>query len=83
MTRNRNGRPSDRELGMHRAITRRDFVQGATVGSAGLLAAAWLPGCSPGAPELPMAAQDRPGYYPPSLTGEHRGRPATHRTRSP
>ena len=26
MTRSRNGRPSDRELGMDRAITRRDFV---------------------------------------------------------
>jgi hypothetical protein len=50
MTRNRNGGPSDRELGMHRAITRRDFVQGAAVGSAGLLAAAWLPGCSGGGP---------------------------------
>jgi spermidine dehydrogenase len=60
---------SDRELGMDRAITRRDFVQGAAVGSAGLLAAAWLPGCGPAAPGMPPAAQDRPGYYPPSLTG--------------
>jgi spermidine dehydrogenase len=53
---------------MDRAITRRDFVQGAAVGSAGLFAAAWLPGCGQG-PNLPLAAQDRPGYYPPSLTG--------------
>jgi spermidine dehydrogenase len=69
MTRTRNGRPSDRELGMDRAITRRDFVQGAAVGSAGLLAAAWLPGCVSNGPALPMAAQDRAGYYPPRLTG--------------
>jgi spermidine dehydrogenase len=69
MTRTRNGRPSDRELGMDRAITRRDFVQGAAVGGAGLLAAAWLPGCGRSPPDLPPAAQDRPGYYPPRLTG--------------
>jgi len=69
MTRTRNGRPSDRELGMDRAITRRDFVQGCRVGGAGLLAAAWLPGCGQSGPPLPAAAQDRPGYYPPSLTG--------------
>jgi spermidine dehydrogenase len=54
---------------MDRAITRRDFVQGAAVGGAGLLAAAWLPGCGHGGPDLPVAAQDRPGYYPPRLTG--------------
>ena len=77
MTRNRNGGPSDRELGMHGAITRRDFVQGAAVGSAGLLAAAWLPGCSRGAPVLPTAAQDRPGYYPPSLTGMRGSHPGS------
>ncbi len=69
MTRNRSGKSSDRELGMHRAITRRDFVQGAAVGSAGLLAAAWLPGCGQHSPELPAAAQDAAGYYPPRLTG--------------
>ena len=69
MARNRKGGASDRELGMDRPITRRDFVQGAAVGSAGLLAAAWLPGCGQREPSLPIAAQDRPGYYPPSLNG--------------
>ncbi|MDE2221137.1 MAG: NAD(P)-binding protein, partial [Gammaproteobacteria bacterium] len=54
---------------MDRAISRRDFVQGAAVGGAGLLAAAWLPGCGPLAPTRRLAAQDRPGYYPPRLTG--------------
>jgi len=57
---------------MRRAITRRDFVQGVAVSSAGVLAAAVLPGCSspasPPAAAVP-AAQDRPGYYPPRLTG--------------
>ncbi|MBS0388437.1 MAG: NAD(P)/FAD-dependent oxidoreductase [Proteobacteria bacterium] len=77
MTRNRNGRPSDRELGMHRAITRRDFVQGAAVGSAGLLAAGWLPGCGPRDATAPLAAQDRPGYYPPSLTGMRGSHPGS------
>ena len=78
MTRNRNGGPSDRELGMHHTITRRDFVQGAAVGSVGLLAAAWLPGCSRrGAPDLPLGAQDRPGYYPPSLTGMRGSHPGS------
>ena len=77
MTRKHNGGRSDRELGMHRPITRRDFVQGAAVGSAGLLAAAWLPGCSRGAPDLPMAAQDRAGYYPPSLTGMRGSHPGS------
>ena len=69
MARNRKSRASDRELGMDRPITRRDFVQGVAVGSAGLLAAAWLPGCGQREPALPMAAQDRPGYYPPRLNG--------------
>ncbi len=69
MARNRRGSKADRELGMDRAITRRDFVQGVAVGSAGLLAAAWLPGCGQRGPSLPVAAQDRPGYYPPRLTG--------------
>ena len=77
MTRNRNGNPSDRELGMERAITRRDFVQGAAVGSAGLLAAAWLPGCGQHAPALPAAAQDAAGYSPPRLTGMRGSHPGS------
>ena len=57
---------SDRELGMDRAISRRDFVQGVALGG-GLVAAglpAWAHGLVPS-----IAAQDRPGYYPPRLTG--------------
>ena len=61
--------PQDRALGMDRAISRRDFMQGVAVGSAGLLAAAALPGCTREETPLPPAAQDQPGYYPPSRTG--------------
>ncbi|MGB8692201.1 MAG: NAD(P)-binding protein [Steroidobacteraceae bacterium] len=69
MTRDRSRSLRDTELGMDRAISRRDFVQGVAIGSAGILAAAALPGCTQGAPALPPGAQDLPGYYPPSLTG--------------
>ena len=56
----------DRELGMDRAITRRDFLNGVAVGVGGTLAADTL---------LAAAALDdyapekAPGYYPPALTG--------------
>ena len=69
MTRDRTRAPRDREIGMDLAISRRDFVQGVAIGSAGILAAAALPGCTQATPALPPGAQDLPGYYPPSLTG--------------
>ena len=69
MKRDRPRHPRDRELGMHRAITRRDFVQGVAVGSAGVLAATALPGCVRDKPALPPAPQEVKGYYPPRLTG--------------
>ena len=58
----------DRELGMHRTITRRDFLNGIAVGAGSTLASAWLPGFTL-APETPHFAQDAPGYNPPALTG--------------
>src|SRR5579863_7255514 len=56
----------DRELGMNRAITRRDFLNGAALGAGGVLAADPL--------LLALMAEDyapekAPGYYPPALTG--------------
>src|SRR4029077_5962451 len=56
----------DRELGMHRAITRRDFLNGAALGAGGVLAADPL--------LLALMAEDYApekahGYYPPALTG--------------
>src|SRR6478672_5153134 len=77
MARNRRNGTADRELGMDRAITRRDFVQGVAAGSVGLLATAWLPGCGQREPALPAAAQDRAGYYPPRLTGMRGSHPGS------
>ncbi len=77
MASNRSGDASDRALGMGMPITRRDFVQGAAVGSAGLLAAAWLPGCGQREAAVPAAAQDSPGYYPPRLTGMRGSHPGS------
>ena len=62
----------DRELGMGRRITRRDFLNGVSVGvggavlasNAGLLAA--LEGATLDHEAIP---QDADGYYPPALTG--------------
>src|SRR5215470_5678928 len=70
----------DRELGMRRAITRRDFVNGMAVGIGALalpdLATA-LGELEPGEPkagnlnltEKEFAPEKAPGYYPPALTG--------------
>ncbi len=77
MASSRSGDPSDRALGMGASITRRDFVQGAAVGSAGLLAAAWLPGCAQREPPETLAAQDQTGYYPPRLTGMRGSHPGS------
>jgi spermidine dehydrogenase len=59
----------DRQLGMDCAITRRDFMQGAAIGGAGLIGASLLPGISAAAARSPSGRQDKPGYYPPTLTG--------------
>lgn len=53
---------TDGELGMHRAITRRDFLNGVTVAVGAL-------GGANGALGAQQFAQDAPGYYPPALTG--------------
>jgi spermidine dehydrogenase len=54
----------DRELGMHRRITRRDFINGVAV-TAG---AAMMPRHLLASQES-GAAEKSPGYYPPALTG--------------
>lgn len=63
-----NLRSRDRELGMHRNITRRDFLNGMAVGTAGALASSWLEGLLQAQASVSFA-QDRPGYFPPTLTG--------------
>ena len=68
MARRNNDRPSDRALGMGEAITRRDFMQGALLGT-GALALPGLVGCSHRQVPLAPPAQDAAGYYPPTRTG--------------
>jgi spermidine dehydrogenase len=55
-----------RAIGMHRAITRRDFVQGIAAGSLSVAMPALFAAARP---DVTIAAQDVPGYYPPALTG--------------
>jgi spermidine dehydrogenase len=59
----------DRQLGMDRQITRRDFLNGVAVGTGGAVARSAIPSFALGTLAEPVAAQDRPGYYPPALTG--------------
>ncbi|HEY7289214.1 MAG TPA: FAD/NAD(P)-binding protein [Vicinamibacterales bacterium] len=64
------GSDADRDLGMDRPITRRDFLNGVAIGIGGSIAADVLRHL-PGAEAMLQAAfdQDTPGYYPPALTG--------------
>jgi len=59
----------DRELGMDRPITRRDFLNGMAIGVGGVVASSWGPGFALAAEESANLAQNAPGYYPPALTG--------------
>jgi spermidine dehydrogenase len=63
----RMGTTRDRELGMDRPITRRDFLNGVAVGLGGLA----ISGCGPGEPPLPPdpGFERIAGYYPPGKTG--------------
>lgn len=56
----------DRDLGMNRAITRRDFLNGVALGAGGILTTPhWL-----AALDTPAYAPEKaPGYYPPALMG--------------
>src|SRR5499427_598035 len=59
------------ELGMNRAIARRDFLNGIAVGVRATVAgriAAGIPGME-AMLDAAGFAQDTPGYYPPALTG--------------
>jgi spermidine dehydrogenase len=59
----------DKKLGMDRQITRRDFLNGVAVGTGSAVASSALPSFALDALAGPVAAQDKPGYYPPALTG--------------
>ena len=65
-----NDKDQDRELGMGRAITRRDFLNGISIAVGTSLFAAnptWLEAF--GVPQSPFAPEKDPGYYPPAKTG--------------
>jgi spermidine dehydrogenase len=58
----------DRELGMDRPITRRDFLNGVAIGIGAAMVGSGLGPLTWDA-EAAGFAQDAPGYYPPALTG--------------
>ena len=58
----------DRELGMDRPITRRDFLNGVAFGIGAAMVGSGLGPLACDA-EAAAFAQDAPGYYPPALTG--------------
>jgi spermidine dehydrogenase len=59
----------DRELGMNRTIMRRDFLNGVAVGTGAIAAEGFFPSLAWADANAEIAPQDRPGYYPPALTG--------------
>src|ERR1700693_1894759 len=65
---------SDRELGMDRQISRRDFLNGVAVGVGGLVAADPLFAALTAAEYAPEKSAD---YYPPALTGMRRNHDGT------
>jgi spermidine dehydrogenase len=61
--------PNDHKLGMDRPIARRDFLNGVAIGVGGALSGCWIPGLEWCVEAAELFAQDKPGYYPPALTG--------------
>jgi len=64
----------DRELGMHRRITRRDFINGVAI-TAGAAMMPWHL-----LADEPADPQKSPGYYPPALTGLRGSHPGSFET---
>jgi len=65
-----------RDLGADRSIPRRDFLQGALIAAAGVAAELPLASLAASPVEI-LGAQDRPGYYPPALTGMRGSHPGS------
>ena len=66
-----------KSLGEDRVIPRRDFIQGALVGAATVLTGPLLKAYAADAADVGVAAQDKPGYYPPQLTGMRGSHPGS------
>ena len=68
-------RGHDRDIGMDRAITRRDFLNGVGVGlTSALVAPAWLEAWGVNDAQSPESAPD---YYPPARTGMRGSHPGS------
>jgi len=63
----------DHELGMDRAITRRDFLNGVAIGIGSLALGSTLTGCTGHGGSDSDAAQDGAGYSPPAASGMRGG----------
>jgi spermidine dehydrogenase len=59
----------DKHLGMDRPIKRRDFLNGVAIAVGTTMARGFVPGLNRMAEGAEQFAQDKPGYYPPTLTG--------------
>lgn len=67
----------DRELGMQRKITRRDFLNGVAV-TAGAAMMPWdLSAAGLGAGQAAVGPESSPNYYPPALTGMRGSHPGS------
>ena len=67
----------DRELGMHRKITRRDFLNGVAV-TAGAAMMPWdLAAAGLGNGQAAVGPENSPSYYPPALTGMRGSHPGS------
>jgi len=66
---------TDRQLGMGKDISRRDFLNGVSIA----VGASLLPGAG-FAQNAAISAQDLPGYYPPELTGMRGSHPGAFET---
>ncbi|MGC2475444.1 MAG: FAD/NAD(P)-binding protein [Candidatus Sulfotelmatobacter sp.] len=60
-------------------ITRRDFLNGVAIGTGAIVTSGWMPELLRAA-ESELSAQDRPGYYPPALTGMRGSHPGSFET---
>src|SRR5215831_18049130 len=58
-----------KQLGMDRSIRRRDFLNGMAIAAGTMMSRKLLPGFEWMADESGLFPQDKPGYYPPALTG--------------
>jgi spermidine dehydrogenase len=59
----------DKHLGMDRPIKRRDFLNGVAITAGSAITRGFLPGFEWMAEDAALFPQDKPGYYPPKLTG--------------